>query len=289
MLHPLVVIAGALWMLAPPAPRQPPAPSAAPTAPAEASPAVTRPLDTAALLTNYRRESVAGFTVLVHRDMDADVVRARRVLAALRFDLEILAERVPGPALGVLHAVSILVTPSLEVRPGLSGRGMCFHASPEWLIGAGFERERAGTVEICNADDFLQWRAEQPMMALHEMAHAYHCAIGFDRPDVREAFARAGASGRYDRVRHALRDAAEPQRAYALTNEREYFAELSEAWFGRNDMEPMTRDQLREFDPPGAALIERLWGLTPADLAAARRSASPVPPPRLALPPGALP
>jgi hypothetical protein len=54
------------------------------------------------------------------------------------------------------------------------------------------------------------------------------------------------------------------RRHYALSNDREYFAELTESYFGKNDFEPFTRDELRAFDPDGYAMIEQLW-LRPID------------------------
>jgi len=237
------------------------------------------------LLSRYREEPLAGFTVLFHEGMGTDPTRERRVRAALLVDLETLTARVPAPALDVLRSVRILVNPpSISPRSGIAWRGMCFHPSAQWLEGAGFERLRAGTVEICNADDFLLWRAEQPLMVLHEMAHAYHCAIGFDRADVREAHAAAAKAGRFERVRHALLAPDQTQRAYALTNQHEYFAELSEAWFGRNDLEPFTRAELTAFDPAGAALVERLWGMSAEEIEHQRKTASPPPPEPLSLP-----
>ena len=50
------------------------------------------------------------------------------------------------------------------------------------------------------------------------------------------------------------------QRAYALTNEKEYFAELTEAYYGFNDFYPFNREQLQAFDPAGYLLVEQAWG-----------------------------
>jgi hypothetical protein len=50
--------------------------------------------------------------------------------------------------------------------------------------------------------------------------------------------------------------------ADALTNEYEYFAELSEAYFWRNDFFPFNRNQLYEYDPMGAEMIRTGWGIT---------------------------
>jgi hypothetical protein len=48
-------------------------------------------------------------------------------------------------------------------------------------------------------------------------------------------------------------------RAYALNNYLEFFAELTEAYFVRNDFFPFTRDELRQYDAVGYAMIESVW------------------------------
>ena len=65
-----------------------------------------------------------------------------------------------------------------------------------------------------------------------------------------------GATGRYEEVAHI---SGAPRRHYALVNQMEWFAESSEALFGTNDFHPFVRSELREVDPEGAALVERLW------------------------------
>ena len=47
--------------------------------------------------------------------------------------------------------------------------------------------------------------------------------------------------------------------AYALTDHKEYFAELSEAYWGRNDYFPYTRQELKTYDPTGFAVLEQIW------------------------------
>ena len=49
-------------------------------------------------------------------------------------------------------------------------------------------------------------------------------------------------------------------RAYAANNPQEYFAELSEAWFGANDFYPFVRAEVLEHDPEAAELLKKLWG-----------------------------
>lgn len=49
------------------------------------------------------------------------------------------------------------------------------------------------------------------------------------------------------------------QKAYALTNELEYFAELSEAYLGRNDFYPYNRKQLEKYDSVGYGVMKTIW------------------------------
>ena len=45
-----------------------------------------------------------------------------------------------------------------------------------------------------------------------------------------------------------------------VKNAAEYFAELSEAYFGKNDFFPFTRDQLEKHDPVGFEMLKKAWG-----------------------------
>ncbi len=95
-------------------------------------------------------------------------------------------------------------------------------------------------------------------MLLHEFAHAYHHRVlGVDHPLVRTAYERAKEKGLYEQVAYVQ---GGQRRAYALTNPQEYFAELTEAYFGRNDFYPFDRHQLCEYDSDGYALMETVWG-----------------------------
>jgi hypothetical protein len=116
---------------------------------------------------------------------------------------------------------------------------------------------KAGCIEIYRASDYLEWHSDQPWMLFHELAHAYHHHIGYNRSDVHDHFdTHVVPSGSYDSVLHCR---GQKQRHYALTNEHEWFAEMSEAFWGRNDFFPFIRSEFVDFDPSGCALIEKLW------------------------------
>ena len=71
------------------------------------------------------------------------------------------------------------------------------------------------------------------------------------------------AAGSYERVEH-WHGNGKPntfERAYAITNPMEYFAETTEAFFSRNDFFPFNREELKQHDPEMLALLAKLWGV----------------------------
>jgi hypothetical protein len=138
---------------------------------------------------------------------------------------------------------------------------MAYHPSPEWLRDNKLPPAMAGSIEIGNLENFLTWTHEQPWMVLHELAHGYHHKFiekGYESPELQTHFDRITASKLYDEV---MRYNGKMVRHYALTNQMEYFAESTEAYFGTNDFFPFVRAELRKFDPETDALMEKLWGI----------------------------
>ncbi|MFG0306043.1 MAG: hypothetical protein ACF8Q5_07490 [Phycisphaerales bacterium JB040] len=212
-------------------------------------------------LADYTRHTVRGFGVMVHTSLEErDPDLLAHVLLLLEHDLAVIEEIVPGPAFEVLRTVTFWVESQGAVVPGgMSGRGMCFHASTDWVTSHGLLAEKTGGVEIVRAADFPVWRRDQPFMTFHELAHAYHHLLGVDDERIARAYESARESGVYEAVDRNT--STEPVRAYALSNRMEYFAELSEAYFGLNDYYPFTRRQLASHDPGGLEAVAALWNL----------------------------
>src|SRR5262249_45521727 len=114
---------------------------------------------------------------------------------------------------------------------------------------------------VGNAKHFLAWSADQPCMVLHELAHAYHhLVLGGSNAEIKDAYDAARKSGKYDSV---LRISGPKEKSYAMTNDEEFFAELSESYFGTNDFYPFVRTELKDYDPASYELIRRLWNTSP--------------------------
>lgn len=207
----------------------------------------------------YAARDVEGWTVRVNRRLLDDGDHAdtgRRALDLLATKLAEIRRTLPAPAVARLQKVPIWLGVD-------DGHAPCaeYHPSRDWLVENGYNPDKARCVEIGNATRFLDWSDTQPAMILHELAHAYHDQVlGFDDPSIRAAYDAAKTSGRYDRVRHA--DGRE-ERHYALTDPTEFFAELTESYFARNDFAPFTRAELKAHDPDSFAVLERAWGLSP--------------------------
>lgn len=266
----LIPVLASCLLLSPPA-----APAASPPAPpcscfdAAAVPPDAPPPPTPT--EEYEVLDLRGWTVRVNPALLAKPALWSKVRDELDHQLYAITRVVPRPALDRIRDVEIwaeLETPKTAC--------MCYHVSRGWLVPNGYNGDKEGTVEIGNAEAFLDWTRGQPWMVLHELAHGYHHQVfGYDDAEIVEAFERSRDSGDYDLVGHI---SGTPRRHYALTNQMEWFAETTEALFGTNDFHPYVRSELWEVDPEGAALVERLWRSPPDDAGRPKRSKRPARP-----------
>ena len=167
---------------------------------------------------------------------------------------------VPAAAVEKLRTVPLWFSPEYPgVRPIAE-----YHPDAGWLRDHGRNPAMAKGVEFTDTRIFAAETRRMPNFALHELAHAYHDRVlGFDQPDIVAAYERAKASKIYDNVERTLGDGSpnKHERAYAMTNPQEFFAESSEAFFSRNDFYPFNRAELHEHDPRTEQLLARFWDL----------------------------
>lgn len=143
-----------------------------------------------------------------------------------------------------------------------------YHPDVSWLSQNGWLTHKEQTVNITNIRNFINWTTvNQPYMLLHELSHVFHHQVlGFNHPDIIDAYESAIQSGKYDKVAYSSGfNSNAKKKAYATTNAKEYFAELTEAYFGTNDFYPFNRNDLKLHDPMGYSVVEKIWrGATPA-------------------------
>jgi hypothetical protein len=205
--------------------------------------------------TGWSESRLHGFAVRVKASFVPSPLHDE-VIALLGQQLFTISRVVAAEPLARLRSIPIWVGDEASIH---QKNCMFYHPSPEWLREHEPGREfLAKGVEIANARNFLAWCHQQPFMVLHELAHGYHHQVlGHGHAGVRAAFGKCKQAGFYDKVLHIQ---GGEQRHYALTNDQEWFAESTEAYFGTNDFFPFVRAELRRVDPQGFAELQRIWG-----------------------------
>ena len=96
-----------------------------------------------------------------------------------------------------------------------------------------------------------------PWVVLHELSHAYHDQVlGFDDARVEALWKKFRDSGKYQSV---LTSPGYMREHYGLTNAKEFFAEMTEAYFGSNDFYPFVTGELKQAEPEVFKLLEEIW------------------------------
>lgn len=208
--------------------------------------------------------SIEGWRVLVdERLIDQDRQSLDKALTLLRVQLQEIIRTVPAPAVARLREVTLWFSPEY---PGVRPRAE-YHPGAGWLRENGRDPVMVKGVEFTDIRNFEAESIRMPNFTLHELAHAYHDRVlssGFDNPEIKAAYERAKASGSYENVERWFGNGRPNthERAYAMTNPMEYFAESTEAFFSRNDFFPFNHDELKRHDPDMERLLAKLWGVT---------------------------
>ena len=206
---------------------------------------------------SYDLRTIEGWHVRVSEKLVAEEELCRQTIDLLRVKLFDANRAIPRRALEDLRR-SVVVWVELD---GERFPGMCYHPSADWLRENGFNPDKAGGIEVGNARNFLSWTREQPSMVIHELAHAWFDRLSRpQRRAVRGAYEQARRDGSYDSV---LRASGSTERAYAMNNVQEYFAELSEAYLGINDFFPFVPAELQKHDLGGYEAVAEAWRAEP--------------------------
>jgi len=139
-------------------------------------------------------------------------------------------------------------------------KAMQYHPSAGWLRAQGYPDKLAKCVHIPNLKSFVNPRTlrEQPFVMLHELSHAYHDQVlSFEHAEILSAWKKFKEGGRYESVLHMRGDKT---KHYGLTTQMEFFAEMTEAYFGMNDFFPFNSAELKKEEPELFQLLQTIWG-----------------------------
>jgi len=205
---------------------------------------------------SYSIRKIEGWTITINRELlkktSKTGAEARELLKTKLADIK--------RVMPAEHCVFLTSVPIwMEISELGAAKCAVYHPSKGWLARHGHNPAKARSVEIANPELFINWTPGQPWMILHELAHAYHHqVVTYEYKPITNAYANAVATGLYQQVQHVSGKTLE---AYALDNHKEYFSELTEAYFGRNDFFPFNRQELKEYDPVGYAAVEQAWNI----------------------------
>ena len=208
----------------------------------------------------HTTRDVEGWTVRVDdRLLKGDsAALGERALKLLTARLVAIAVVVPENALAKLRAVTI----ELDLDYG-DLRIMQYHPNAGWLKAHGYSEALAKCVHIPNAEEFLSpfENHRMPWVVLHELSHGYHDQVlGFDEPRIHAAWEKFRDSGKYKSV---LTSPGQMREHYALRDAKEFFAEMTESYFGSNDFYPFVAGELKQAEPEIFALMVEIWGPLP--------------------------
>lgn len=117
------------------------------------------------------------------------------------------------------------------------------------------------SIVIYSAENYL-WQSDlwALKLATHELAHAYHLG---QWPEDKQEICRAYDNAMARKLYRDVSDVDGPmiEKAYAIQNPMEYFAELSCMVFAACDYAPHNRLELEKYDPEGYAMIREMWGI----------------------------
>ena len=210
--------------------------------------------------TAHTTRMVEGWTVrvddrLLQGEHAATGERALKVLNAKLVDITTV---IPEKALVGLRKINIEL--DLDYADLTS---MQYHPAAGWLKNSGYSVSVAKCVHIPNAEDFLSpfENHRMPWVVLHELSHGYHDQIlGFDEPRVKAAWLKFRDSGKYKTI---LTNRSGIHEHYGMTNQMEFFAEMTESYWGSNDFYPFVPGELKQAEPEIFALMEEIWGPLP--------------------------
>lgn len=206
----------------------------------------------------YKKHTIQGFTVLVSDDVGkADTAKYdRKPMDVLELELKMIADSLNKKTLDTLRKVLIWVEwdERQVMNNGRAGGAVAVYygGHQATMLAEGRHPLMSKAVVVKSLRSLTG--EHQPKsdagrcVLLHELAHAVHdLLLGFDNADVKAAYQQAMERKLYDKGQ------------YVATNDAEYFAELTTAYFDQLGYFPNTRAELKKHDPSGYKVIDAVW------------------------------
>jgi hypothetical protein len=207
----------------------------------------------------YKRHTVEGFTLMVSDAVaNADVKGFdRKPMAVLELELKMVVKIMTAKQVDALRKLPVWVEwdEQEKMQNGRDGSALAVYYGGHQaaLLKEGKQPLKAKAVTVLRMKGLTQ--EHQPKtdsgrcVLLHEFAHAVHDQLlGFDHAGIKAAYAQAMERKLYDKNQ------------YVSTNDAEFFAETTCAYFDQLHHFPKTRSELKAHDPATHKLLEGIWG-----------------------------
>ena len=209
-----------------------------------------------------------GVTVQCRPDV---LIRCPQVLRDINHDLTQCLNILPKSTHSLVRRTNIWVNTTYYYGPRSNPVHVNYstaHHHEGWLLSKLDRPEKAPGIEVYNCFDYrtMRWHWNGSGLLLHELCHVIHnVCLGLDNPDVEGAYEIARESGKYDttlRRDWAGSENGDTDMAYAMVDAKEFFAELSVAYWSQGYEQVVAKDStsMRDSSPPFTApeVIARL-------------------------------
>jgi hypothetical protein len=208
----------------------------------------------------YETVQVHSWTVLVEKQLlQQDKELAKKALDRLTQQLEELMRRLPKPSQEQFRKLTLFLMFGERSSGGGRDNGLEYFQKHAPQHYSNLDPRMASSILIYSADNYVWLPERRALMALaHEFAHAYQLEQWPENePTIYDTWQHAMDQKLY----HTIKDenGAVLEQGYAAVNQLEYFAELSMVYFVSGYYTPLTRDELKSYDPSGYDMVRKMW------------------------------
>jgi len=184
--------------------------------------------------------------------------KARIKLRTVLHDIESV---LPHSSLIRLKRLKIYVMWGEASSLGGKGSGMRYVRKGETKRNTHYDPKWDNSIVIYSAANLIYLSDLWTKKAItHEFAHAWHLLNWPEKyPAILTPWENAKGQGLYRSITDIKGKAISS--AYSLTNNLEYFAEISAIYFVGGNYHPFNKSKLFNYDPQGYQMVESLWGV----------------------------
>jgi hypothetical protein len=199
----------------------------------------------------YLDTMLAGWHVKVNQVLlDNNRTIAAQTMDFIASELRAVSASLPAEPVNFMKDIPIWLEQSTKNKEAIQ-----YHRDVKWLKKNGYDPKKEGAIEI-TAVDFLNRKGKDTLVLLPMLAFGYSFRVlGGHNKTIQDAYESAKLAELYTLQDYIIKD----NKRFRLRDAEQYFAVLTQAYFGTlNDM-PHNRKELQIYDPKGYAMVEELW------------------------------